>query len=69
MPFVFFQTPAALSDFKKGNFALAAQVSAVAASSGASANAKYSGGVAVFTVAKGSLRPARSFPTSPARRV
>jgi lipid-binding SYLF domain-containing protein len=52
---VFFQTAAALNDFKKGNFALAAQVSAVAASSGASANARYNGGVAVFTVAKGGL--------------
>ena len=52
---VFFQNAAALGDFKKGNFALAAQVSAVAASSGASANAKYNGGVAVFTVAKGGL--------------
>ncbi len=52
---VFFETPAALTDFKKGNFALAAQVSAVAAAAGASANAKYVNGVAVFTVAKGGL--------------
>jgi len=52
---VFFETAAALTDFKKGNFALAAQVSAVAAAAGASANAKYANGVAVFTVAKGGL--------------
>jgi lipid-binding SYLF domain-containing protein len=52
---VFFETNAALNDFKKGDFALAAQVSAVAAAAGASANAKYANGVAVFTVAKGGL--------------
>ena len=52
---VFFETAAALTDFKKGSFALAAQVSAVAAAAGASANAKYANGVAVFTVAKGGL--------------
>ncbi len=52
---VFFETAAALDDFKKGEFALAAQVSAVAAAAGASANANYANGVAVFTVAKGGL--------------
>ncbi len=52
---VFLETAAALTDFKKGNFALAAQVSAVAAAAGASANAKYANGVAVFTVAKAGL--------------
>ncbi len=52
---VFLETDAALNDFKKGNFALAAQVSAVAAAAGASADAKYANGVAVFTVAKGGL--------------
>jgi lipid-binding SYLF domain-containing protein len=52
---IFFETAAALTDFKKGNFALAAQASAVAAAAGASANAKYRSGVAVFTVAKGGL--------------
>ena len=52
---VFFETAAALNDFKKGNFALAAQVSAVAAASGASANAKYASGVAVFTATKAGL--------------
>jgi lipid-binding SYLF domain-containing protein len=52
---VFFETAEALAAFKKGNFAFAAQVSAVALKSGASANAKYSDGVAVFTAAKGGL--------------
>jgi lipid-binding SYLF domain-containing protein len=52
---IFFENASALSDFKKGNFALAAQVSAVALSAGASANAKYQSGVAVFTVTKTGL--------------
>jgi hypothetical protein len=52
---IFFETAAALGDFKKGNFALAAQVSAVALSAGASANAKYQSAVAVFTVTKTGL--------------
>ncbi len=52
---VFFESAAALSDFKKGNFTLAAQVSAVALSAGASADAKYQSGVAVFTVTKTGL--------------
>lgn len=52
---IFFQTAAALTDFKKGRFALAAQASAVALAAGASADAKYQNGVAVFTAAKGGL--------------
>jgi lipid-binding SYLF domain-containing protein len=52
---VFFETASSLSDFKKGNFALAAQASAVALSAGASANAKYEKGVAIFTATKGGL--------------
>ena len=52
---VFFEDAASLNDFKKGDFALAAQVSAVAAASGAAANAKYERGVAVFTMTKGGL--------------
>jgi lipid-binding SYLF domain-containing protein len=52
---IFFEDAASLGDFKKGNFALAAQVSAVALASGASANAKYERGVAVFTMTKGGL--------------
>ncbi|HEY6106414.1 MAG TPA: YSC84-related protein [Anaeromyxobacteraceae bacterium] len=52
---IFFERAATLADFKKGALALAAQVSAVAAAEGASANAKYQLGVAVFTIAKGGL--------------
>jgi lipid-binding SYLF domain-containing protein len=52
---VFLETAATVKDFKKGNFELAAQASAMAAAAGASANAKYKQGVAVFTVAKGGL--------------
>jgi lipid-binding SYLF domain-containing protein len=52
---IFFDTKEALADFRKGEFALAAQVSAVAVKAGASANAKYEQGVAVFTLSKGGL--------------
>jgi lipid-binding SYLF domain-containing protein len=52
---IFFDDPAALASFKKGHFALSAQVSAVAAAEGAAANAKYRDGVLVFTLAKGGL--------------
>jgi hypothetical protein len=52
---IFFENDMALTNFKGGNFALAAQVSAVAAASGAAATAKYQQGVAVFTIAIGGL--------------
>jgi lipid-binding SYLF domain-containing protein len=52
---IFFETPPAFTDFKKGTLALAAQVSAVAASAGASKDAKYQEGVAVFGCEKGGL--------------
>jgi lipid-binding SYLF domain-containing protein len=52
---IFFETEDALKNFKAGRFALAAQVSAVAAAEGASANAKYVNGVSVFTLAKGGV--------------
>lgn len=52
---IFFETKDALDSFKGGHFTMSAQVSAVAAAEGASANARYSSGVAVFTVAKGGL--------------
>jgi lipid-binding SYLF domain-containing protein len=52
---IFFETASSLSDFKKGNFALAAQASAVALAAGAAANAKYEKGVAVFTATKDGL--------------
>jgi lipid-binding SYLF domain-containing protein len=49
---VYFETAETLAAFKKGQWTMAAQVSAVALSSGASANAKYKDGVAVFTLTK-----------------
>jgi lipid-binding SYLF domain-containing protein len=52
---IFFETRDALDRFKSGNFAFAAQVSAVALKSGASANAKYANGVAVFTMGEQGL--------------
>jgi len=52
---IFFETEKTLADFKKGEYAMAAQMSAVAAAAGASANAKYVEGVSVFTFAKGGL--------------
>ncbi len=52
---VFFEDEKALNEFKEGKFKVSAQVSAVAAAEGASANAKYQNGVAIFTVAKGGL--------------
>lgn len=45
-----FATPDALNRFKGGNFAFAAQATAVALKSGAAANAKFEHGVAVFTL-------------------
>jgi lipid-binding SYLF domain-containing protein len=52
---IFFETQEALDSFKKSELAFSAQVSAVAAAEGASKNAKYQLGVAVFTLAKGGL--------------
>lgn len=52
---IFFENQKQLDNFKKNKFEFAAQVSAVAASSGAAANAKYNEGVAVFTMAKKGL--------------
>ena len=52
---IFFEDKAALDRFKSGNFAFAAQVSAVALRSGVSANARYSNGVAVFTMGETGL--------------
>ena len=52
---IFFKTPKAIADFKKSELAVAAQVSAVAVKAGASANAKYASGVAVFTLTQGGL--------------
>lgn len=52
---IFFENDAALSHFKRGNAEFSAQASAVAVDEGASADAKYADGVAVFTMAKGGL--------------
>lgn len=52
---IFFETENTLKGFKNGDFAFAAEVSAVALTAGASANAGYRNGVAVFTAAKGGL--------------
>jgi len=45
---IFFENDRALTEFKDGKFALAAQASAVALTSGAAAAAKYDNGVALF---------------------
>jgi lipid-binding SYLF domain-containing protein len=52
---IFFDTPAALADFKEGKFEMSAQVTAVAAAEGASKSANYKQGVAVFTLPKKGL--------------
>ncbi len=53
--FIFFYDQTALADFQRGNFEVGAQVSAVAATTGASADASYNRGVAIFTNAGGGL--------------
>lgn len=52
---VFFERESSLNDFKNGTIEFSAQASAVAATAGASADADYEGGVAVFTMTKGGL--------------
>ncbi len=52
---IFFENKAAIDDFKDGHYELGAQASAVAVTSGASVDAGYDHGVAVFTLAKGGL--------------
>lgn len=52
---IFFEDRKTLEDFKKGNLEFSAQLSAVAAAEGASRNAKYKLGVAIFTLARGGL--------------
>jgi lipid-binding SYLF domain-containing protein len=52
---IFFEDGPALERFLGGNFEFGAQASAVAATAGASADADYAQGVAVFTLAKGGL--------------
>ena len=52
---IFFETKDALDRFKQDRFEMTAGLSAVAAAEGASLDAKYTQGVAVFTVAKKGL--------------
>ena len=52
---IFFETEKALESFKKSDFEFAAQASAVALKAGASADAAYENGVAVYTMTKGGL--------------
>ena len=53
--FIMFKDSTAFDHFARGNFEMGAQVSAVAITLGASADADYDGGVAVFTIAEGGL--------------
>lgn len=53
--FIFFEDAATLENFKRGNYELNAQASAVAVTAGASADAGFNGGMAIFTQAKGGL--------------
>jgi lipid-binding SYLF domain-containing protein len=50
-----FKDQTAFDHFTRGNFEMGAQVSAVAITVGASADARYDSGVAVFTLADGGL--------------
>jgi len=52
---ILFEDPTTLDNFKKGNVEFSAQTSAVAASEGVSANAKYEQGVIVMTMTQGGL--------------
>jgi len=52
---IFFQTKKVLKNFKKGEYAVAAEVSAVVAASGATADAKYVDDVSIFTLPKGGV--------------
>lgn len=53
--YIMFKDKTAFDHFARGNFEMGAQVSAVAVTAGASADANYDGGVAVFTIAGGGL--------------
>ncbi len=53
--FIFFEDALTLANFKKGNYELNAQASAVAVTLGASADASFNDGMAIFTLAKGGL--------------
>jgi len=53
--YIMFRDKTAFEHFSRGNFEMGAQVSAVAVTLGASADANYDKGVAVFTIAEGGL--------------
>jgi lipid-binding SYLF domain-containing protein len=53
--FIFFRDATALADFQRGNYEFDAQASAVALTAGASTDASYNRGVAVFTNTTGGL--------------
>jgi len=52
---IFFETPGAVDRFKRGDLTFAAQASAVALRSGASAKVRYADNVAVFTMSETGL--------------
>jgi lipid-binding SYLF domain-containing protein len=52
---ILFEDPVALNNFKQSNFQFAAQVSAVAAAEGVTANAKYELGVMILTLPQSGL--------------
>jgi lipid-binding SYLF domain-containing protein len=52
---IFFESKAALDRFKENKVEFSAQASAVAATKGASANAKYTDGIMIYTQQKGGL--------------
>lgn len=52
---IVFQNQSAVDSFKEGNFRFGAQATAVALQSGAGTNAKYTNGVAVFTMDEAGL--------------
>ncbi len=52
---IFFETKKEMDRFKQNKIEFAAQVSAIAATAGVSADAKYANGVMVFTMQKGGL--------------
>ena len=52
---IFFETQEALNDFKESKLQISAQIGAVAAAEGVAKNAKYTQGVAIFTLPKAGL--------------
>lgn len=55
MEVIFFENQSAYTNFTNGNLKFGAQASAVAITAGASIDASYKGGVAIFTQVKGGL--------------